>query len=407
MAMFYIAHVLVFLKKKLTDRVLLVALIALAGVFTTWTLPLVLEKESLTISLSLLALMFLWLGRKLNSNFLENLGHLAYCVVFYRLLVWDIPRNFSLAPKVDAPISEYWKHMTGRLWTFGVSIASVIAGFFIQRRRIEPGTGLSVSAENNTPQVVGREVSGGAFYWFAVLFVFLFAHLELNTMFMYFAEFRLPVLTVLWCAMGFYFFARFISGDMQDKVTLYAMCVFLMLAALKVFVFDIASWHFCDRFIYDMEYGALFAACRLLDFGVLIAMFLAVWLVVGVRGDDRMVRAAFGYGALFLVFVYATLELNTLLYCKLAKFQKGGISILWALFAIGFISGGIWKNVATLRYIGLALFAIVAGKVFIVDLSGMEMIYRVVAFVVVGVILLLGAFAYLYSGKKFVKGGQA
>ncbi|MDD4870227.1 MAG: DUF2339 domain-containing protein, partial [Kiritimatiellae bacterium] len=406
LAIFYITHVLVFLKKKLADRVLLVALIALAGTFTTWTLPLIFEKETLTISLSLLALMFLWLGRKLNSNFLENLGHVVYCVVFFRLIYWDIPRNFALMPKVDEPISEYWKHMVGRLWIFGISIGSVIAGFFIQRKRIEPGAELAVSVANNTPQIIGREVAGGAFYWFAILFVFLFAHLELNTMFMYFSEFRLPVLTVLWCAMGFYFFNRYLAGDAQDKIALYAMCIFLMLAVLKIFVFDLTSWHFCDRLVYDMEYNFLYAGTRLLDFGVLIAMFLTVWQLVGVKRGDWVITSAFGYGALFLLFVYATLELNSLLFCKMAKFQKGGISILWALFAIGFISGGIWKNITALRYLGLALFAVVAGKVFLVDLSGMEMIYRVVAFVAVGIILLLGAFAYLYSGKKFMKGGR-
>ena len=138
-----------------------------------------------------------------------------------------------------------------------------------------------------------------------------------------------------------------------------------------------------------------------------MAMFLAVWLMVGVKRKDNVIMAAFGYGSLFLLFVYATLEVNSLLFWKLAKFQKGGLSILWAIFAVGFISGGIWKNLAPLRYVGLALFAVVAGKVFLVDMSHMEMIYRVVAFVVVGVFLLLGAFAYLYSGKKFMKGGQS
>jgi len=390
----------------LSDRVLLVALIALAGTFTTWTLPLILEKETLTISLSLLALMFLWLGRKLNSNFLENLGHIVYCIVFFRLIYWDIPRNFTFIPKVSEPMSDYWRHMVGRLSTFGISIASVIAGFFIQRTKIEPRAGVTVSKENNTPQIVSRGVTRGVFYWFAVLFVFLFAHLELNTMFMYFNEFRLPVLTVLWCAMGFYFFCRCLVGDMQDKIALYAMCAFLMLAVMKVFAFDLASWHFCEKFIYNVEYNLLYAGSRLLDFGILIAMFLTVWMMIGIKRSDRVMSLAFGYGALFLLFVYATLELNSLLYYKMAKFQKGGISILWALFAIGFISGGIWKNVTALRYLGLGLFAIVVGKVFLVDLSGMEMIYRVVAFVAVGVILLLSAFAYLYSGKNFMKGGK-
>ncbi len=37
------------------------------------------------------------------------------------------------------------------------------------------------------------------------------------------------------------------------------------------------------------------------------------------------------------------------------------------------------------------------------DLQDMAMIYRVVAFLVVGIILLLGSFAYIYSDKKFTR----
>jgi len=407
MSVFYILHVLVFLRKRLADRALLVALIALAGVFTTWTLPLILEKESLTISLSLLAFMFLWMGRKLSSNFMENLAHVMYCVVFFRLLYWDIPRNFSFVSHASEPMALYWKHMVARLWTFGISIASVIGGFFIQRGRGDAAAGTVIGEANNTPQFVSRGVAGGVFYWFAVLFMFLFAHLELNTMFMYYTPFRLPVLTVLWCVMGGYFLVKYLMREKQDSFAMWAMCAFMFIAVLKVFAFDLVSWHFSDSMIYDMEYSFLYAGTRLLDFGVLVMTFLAIWRAVNLKRGERSVAAAFGYGSLLLLFVYTSLELNSLLFWKMREFQRGGISILWALFAVGFTAGGIWKNVTPLRYLGLALFAVVAGKVFLVDLAGTEMIYRVVAFMVVGVILLLGAFAYLYSGKKFMKGGQS
>ncbi|WP_288370783.1 hypothetical protein, partial [uncultured Marinobacter sp.] len=52
LAIFFMLHVLAFLKRGIKDRPLLITLIALAGAFTTWTLPLVLEKESLTLALA-------------------------------------------------------------------------------------------------------------------------------------------------------------------------------------------------------------------------------------------------------------------------------------------------------------------------------------------------------------------
>jgi uncharacterized membrane protein len=88
----------------------------------------------------------------------------------------------------------------------------------------------------------------------------------------------------------------------------------------------------------------------------------------------------------------------------LPEFQAGGISLLWTIFAFFFVAGGIWKEVRPIRYVGLALFTVVVGKVFFLDLAGMPAIYRVLAFMVLGILLLLGSFAYLRSSKRFSAG---
>jgi len=61
---------------------------------------------------------------------------------------------------------------------------------------------------------------------------------------------------------------------------------------------------------------------------------------------------------------------------------------------------GIKKNITPIRFIGLILFVIVAGKVFLLDLADMDIIYRVIAFMVLGITLLLGAFAYIRGIKR-------
>lgn len=406
LAVFYVAHIRVFLKKQLVDRPLLVSLIALAGAFTTWTLPLVLEKESLTIALSLLAFMFLWLGKKLRSNFVQNLGYLIYVTIFYRLLFLDLPGHFLVHASPAPLVSVYWQQMAERLWTFGVSIASVVGAFFLQRKRRTAGGIPAAIKENDIPQLVGADLVGSVFYWFGLLFAFLFAHLELNTMFSYCEPLRLPALTTLWCAMAAYFLWRYLTTEKPSMVMFAAMCVFLFVGVLKLFVIDLAAWDFCERLIYNREYSLLHAGMRLLDFGILVGLFLATWWILAGKGRGKRRASAFGYGGLLLFFIYASLEVNSLLFWKLRDFQMGGISVLWALFAIGFTSGGIWKNISPLRYIGLVLFAVVAGKVFLVDLANMKAIYRVIAFMVVGITLLLGSFTYIYSNRKFMQGGS-
>lgn len=116
---------------------------------------------------------------------------------------------------------------------------------------------------------------------------------------------------------------------------------------------------------------------------------------------DRSVMIFSATMVLFMVFVVATLELTTCLSIFLPEMRGGGISILWAAFALGFIIAGICKDLRAMRYTGLALFAVVAWKVFFVDLARLEQIYRIVAFIASGILLLCGSFVYLTFRKKF------
>ena len=105
--------------------------------------------------------------------------------------------------------------------------------------------------------------------------------------------------------------------------------------------------------------------------------------------------------SLGLLFIYLTLETNAFLHEYYDGLRYGGISILWSLFALGLILQGIGKRIQELRYLGLGLFAIVAWKVFFVDLSELDQFYRIIAFIVLGILILCGSFIYLKNQDKF------
>ena len=108
----------------------------------------------------------------------------------------------------------------------------------------------------------------------------------------------------------------------------------------------------------------------MIDFGAVVAFFGAVcWLLAGKR-DRADARTAFAACGLGLLFVYLTLELNTLMHTYLDGLRYGAVSILWTVFALAFLLRGIHQRVATMRYAGLALFTVVVFKVFFVDLRG-------------------------------------
>lgn len=394
LAAFYIAHVMVFLRRKLDDRGLLVALIALAGAATACSIPVVFEKESWTICFAVFAAMMLWIGKRIGSKFMENLAHVAYAFVFIRLMS-EMGQGFSGDTGVGA---AYWSGMLDRLWTIGVSIGTIALAFFLERRQ-STGTPL-VLAASDTGRAIPAKAGSQIFYWATVGFLFLFLHLEVNAMFGMWEAFRLPMLTVVWVGMAAYFLYMVCTREKQSTALLVALAAFTLGGLMKIATFDLAAWNICEAWFYDTAYTGRAAVARLLDFGSILLVIALAWAWLPSR-YPKQTRAIFGYTGLAVLLLYTTLELRSLLHWQLPAFRDGGVTALWAVFAIAYTSGGIWRNIRLLRYLGLTLFLVVAGKVFLYDLRDMPMIYRVIAFLVVGVALLLGSFAYVFANKKF------
>jgi uncharacterized membrane protein len=74
--------------------------------------------------------------------------------------------------------------------------------------------------------------------------------------------------------------------------------------------------------------------------------------------------------------------------------QQMALSVLWTLFATGLIVLGIVRKSALLRWEALALFALTVGKVFLHDLASLERFYRILSFLILGVLLLVVSFLY-------------
>jgi uncharacterized membrane protein len=69
-------------------------------------------------------------------------------------------------------------------------------------------------------------------------------------------------------------------------------------------------------------------------------------------------------------------------------------SIAWGLFALLLLIVGIRKRIAPTRYAGLALLGITVVKLFFHDLSQLDQLYRIGAFIAVAVIAILASFLY-------------
>jgi uncharacterized membrane protein len=111
-----------------------------------------------------------------------------------------------------------------------------------------------------------------------------------------------------------------------------------------------------------------------------------------VEGDRAVLATAAGTA---LVYV-ASIGIVTLFQGD-ASVQEQGQAILsafWSLLGLGLLWTGLRRDARPLRLAGFTLLGVAVGKVFFYDLAKLEREYRVLSFVVLGLLLLAGAYAY-------------
>lgn len=168
--------------------------------------------------------------------------------------------------------------------------------------------------------------------------------------------------------------------------------VFFAITALRLLTLTIPA----GRFLWNQ---------RFLTFAIAVACFaLACRFVRDIAarlGEEE--RALFGAVAVGLN-IYALIALSLEIWdffwrtqtLGLERWlaQQLGLSVLWTLYASGLIAVGLARRSAMLRWQALALFALVVAKVFLYDMSSLDRIYRIVSFLVLGVLLLGVSFVY-------------
>lgn len=89
-------------------------------------------------------------------------------------------------------------------------------------------------------------------------------------------------------------------------------------------------------------------------------------------------------------------------YAPTAKFAA--ISVLWAIFSVALISLGFLKKLVALRYTAMVLFALTIGKVFLVDMANVATPFRIISFIVLGLMLIGASFLYYKFRDRLLEG---
>jgi uncharacterized membrane protein len=101
------------------------------------------------------------------------------------------------------------------------------------------------------------------------------------------------------------------------------------------------------------------------------------------------------YGGWAVVcFVVLNYEVSAFFHDYAPTAHFAAISVLWALCSVALVVVGFQRNQVRLRQCALGLFAVTVLKVFIVDLARVSTPFRIVSFIMLG-LMLIGA-SYLY-----------
>jgi len=406
MAAFYAAHVWIVLARRIVDRELVVSFLGLASFFVTITMPLVLSRQWVTASWAIQAVIMLWMAERLGSRFLRLAATAVLGLVLCRFFVLDLGRTFGPGSVVDdMPMDEFAVLLVGRIVSFGIPIASLgLAAWFFRRAAAAEAAG---SAEGDLPIVADNDIGAGPLPSFAevavaaiVAMVIVYLHLEVDrTVGFLHRPLRLPMLTILWIGGAMFLFSRIRVWGESIGVPLFVATVAAVL--LKLCLWDLPSWGLQQDFVYAGAWSGHAALMRLVDFGAVTGFLVAITALATTRKPLATLQQASAVAAIATLLTWSTLEVNSYLATFAPGLRAGGVSITWALFALAFLIGGISRRIPALRYCGLALFGIVAVKVFTSDLDSLDSFYRIVAFLILGVLLLVGSFLYLRFRETF------
>lgn len=106
-------------------------------------------------------------------------------------------------------------------------------------------------------------------------------------------------------------------------------------------------------------------------------------------------------GAAF--FVYTSVEVFQCLKRVMPAFRHGGVSVWWAIIAVILLTTGIRRSHKYLRAAGLLLFSATTVKVAAVDIASLNTLWKVTAFLLIGILFLGGAAAYIRFRRNFKK----
>jgi uncharacterized membrane protein len=377
--------------KHKTDTNLLYLLIGLVFTFVTLAIPLQLKGNYITLFWSVESVLLLWLGQKSGFKIMKQ-GSTAVLVLMLISLVMDWSANYQLFNFIT-----YGDHTLAFLFNKMV-ITTLIAGASLVST-------LFLLKNEQTPWLICLKLYR-MYVLSMILLVFYFGGLfeviyQAQQFFVSPASRTISVFTfnslfMLCLLIG----ARRFKNKLFSKViaVIVVLFMFMLLHALSnVFV------HFRDVYFSGKEpLGNLVLSFRwVCIFSAYVIAFMLYKLLFKINEGkkDKRYKQNVSFFVFTLIYLLSA-DLDTLAVLisqsddVLMYTQKTGYAILWGLISFVLLLIGLRRKEQILRILGLSLFAITIAKLFIYDISNISEGGKILAFILLGVLLLVVSFMY-------------
>lgn len=144
-----------------------------------------------------------------------------------------------------------------------------------------------------------------------------------------------------------------------------------------------------------------------------VAALIAVRRTLPLQAEGQIDRASVAWVTYAVAFTACTCEAPVHFLQAIAdrsvalRVATFSVTVVWVVLATSALATGFHLRLRVVRFLGLGLFALIAAKLVLFDMSGVQQIYRILAFLLVGVVLIAASYAYHRLERRFLNDDRA
>jgi uncharacterized membrane protein len=381
-------------KRQNSDKQLLYLLVGLVFTFITLSIPLQLEGNYITLFWATESVLLLWLSQKSGFRIMKIGSSLVLGLMIISLIMdWGQSYETNLVD-VNGQVKRYAFLINKMFITSTASGISLLVSLFLLKKEKVQNVSL-LTIDNYKAIVLGL----------AILVIYIGTSLEISYQSLYYFPLKTSQQIILLTYNIFVFnillfltykiknrnYSAFISG-------LTVLFILIMFTALsKVYYHNLYSYIDPNQWLSS----SLLFFRWLSIIGMYILVFNLFKVINRVNSTKSIQVYRFNL-SLFILTLLLLLSVDLDAFALLLSndkeillhTQKAGYTVLWGVSSFILMVLGMRKKVKFMRIISLFLFAITIIKLFFYDISNISEGGKIIAFIILGVLLLIISFMY-------------